>query len=128
MTFTISDVVRVQRDLDIADHVVYLHENGFVMAHTDWEREHLSDLTRCMYHYWLSKLDSQEWIPYLWVFPQVPGWYRLPNLLNPVGIALLGEGSWGTCTCRWARRRMSVAWPRGDAAWGTVAALSHGRT
>lgn len=88
MTFTVADAVRVQRDLGIADHVVYLHESGFVMAHTDWERENIRDLTGCRFHYWLSKLDSPEWVPYLWVFPQVPGWYQLPSLVIAVGIAL----------------------------------------
>lgn len=88
MSFTVEDAKRVQRDLGLTGvHVAYLDGAGFVLAHTDWEREHC-DLWDCRFHYWLTKLGDAEWVPYLWRFPQLPGWYKLPDLVTCEGLAL----------------------------------------
>lgn len=91
MSFTVEDAKRVQRDLGLTGvHVVYLDGTGFVLAHTDAERavQLMVSLWECRFHYWLTKLGSAEWVPYLWQFPQLPGWYKLPDLVTCEGLAL----------------------------------------
>lgn len=90
--FTIEDAKRVQRDLGLGDrHVVYFDpDEGFVLAHTDAEREAGMDLTTCRFHYWLCKLgEDPSWA--LWVgngFPGSPGWYEMEYLTVARGLAL----------------------------------------
>jgi hypothetical protein len=91
MIWTIEDAKRVQRDLGLGEvHVAYIDlDEGFVIAHTDAERESGMDLHDCRYHYWLCKLDEPEWLPYIWDISE-SGWYSLSGLVpgTAKGLAL----------------------------------------
>lgn len=54
---SIADMVAFQERHRIADHVVYIGDETFVVAHTDPERA-AGDLENCPLHLWLVDLEG----------------------------------------------------------------------
>lgn len=75
MNFTIEDARRVQRDLRLGDrHVAYIDpDEGFVLAHTDAERDSGMDLAECETHRALCDTPPSD----LSYEDGEPGWYQI---------------------------------------------------
>lgn len=69
---SIAEVKELQRSLRISDHLVYLDDEGFTIAHTDFERRTLSDLEECPLHQWLWECEDMPVAEsgYYTAFPQ----------------------------------------------------------
>lgn len=83
---TIEDVKRIQADRGLCEHVVWVGEDDFVMAHTDEERATI-DLTDCPLHIWLMTLAGP---------PVKEGYYHVVvRAHDPVSESFRGDaGRW----------------------------------
>lgn len=74
---TLDQVIDYQRRLGITDHVVWLGDTGFALAHTNEEREG-GDLGSCALHRYLVEQAQRPYSP--------PGLYRVePSSEHPSG-------------------------------------------
>lgn len=69
LMLSIKTLKSIQRDLGLgSNHVVYLGEKGFAIAHTDEERACKTPLHECGLHLYLCCMESP---------PRLPGLYRV---------------------------------------------------
>lgn len=59
MKLALDELKRLQREHDLLDkHMVSIDRAGFVIAHTDAERESHDDLRDCKFHSWMMEFDE----------------------------------------------------------------------
>lgn len=90
MMFTIEDAKQVQRDLGLGDrHVAWVDlDEGFVLAHTNDERNSGKNLHDCEIHLWLADTDPGGAYGSMHCCFVEPGWYVIWNLHVVEGLAL----------------------------------------
>ncbi len=69
---TIGELKALQRERELTEHLVWLCEVGFVLAHTDGERENMPSLEDCPLHQWLIETGGPDDLGYFVVTRHEP--------------------------------------------------------